>query len=110
MGLSNEQGATPAERGNKSRKGIFVSAFKSDGYLTAWGQWPGDKGPPVGAGNYGPGAACDAFAGTAPVKSFKPNQFGLYDLGGNVWGWCEDLFGTAVESMCCSEVRGRPRS
>jgi formylglycine-generating enzyme required for sulfatase activity len=55
---------------------------------------------------------------TAPVGSFKPNAFGLYEMRGNVWQWVEDCYkesyegaptdGSAVSSGDCSDrvVRG----
>ena len=51
-------------------------------------------------------AACnDGYVETAPVGSFKPNPWGLYDMLGNVENWVEDCF---VASYDNAPTDGKP--
>jgi sulfatase modifying factor 1 len=57
----------------------------------------------------------DGFEGTAPVGSFPPNGYGLYEMTGNTWEWTTDWFATPElpgepANACCAPQNPRVTS
>ena len=60
--------------------------------------WWGDEIERNRANCNGCGSPWDGLQ-TAPVGMFSPNNFGLYDVHGNVWEWVEDCWNDDYDGM-----------
>jgi formylglycine-generating enzyme required for sulfatase activity len=80
---------TEAEWEHGARGGLDGARFPWGDELLARGAWQCN----IWQGDFPrSNTAEDGWVGTAPVKSYRDNGHGLWNMVGNVWEWCEDWF------------------
>ena len=70
-----------------------------------WGDEPEPPGQPMANYWHGefPWRPDRGYGRTAPVGSYPPNGYGLFDMAGNTWEWTTDWYGETRDSQpCCA--------
>ena len=90
----------------------FAARAGMQGKTYTWGDEPVNQGKQktnIWQGRFpDDNKALDGFVGAAPVKSFMPNSYGLYDMAGNVWERCSDWYSESYYSSLGSRTVSNP--
>lgn len=74
----------------------YAARGGNDDFIYAWGYERVNEGVPKANSWDGEfpvyNSSVDGYELLAPVKQYPPNNFGIYDMAGNVWEWCYDLY------------------
>lgn len=90
----------------------FAARGGLENNIYPWGNEPVNEGKPK-ANSWGGKFPYynddkDGFVKLAPTKSFMPNGYGLYDMSGNVWEWCNDWYDPHYYNTCTASITNDP--
>lgn len=100
-----EKAARGSVDGKRFPWGTDTISHNEANYTGTSADWDYGYDLSVGA-DFHPEYATGDFLYTSPVGSFAANGYGLYDMAGNVFDWCWDMYGASTYVDGATDPRG----